>query len=74
MNLDVYIFCSLLKDYDEDFFALSFQEQYDSAHKYYKEFLASEYYKEKIDLTEAIHLYLEEKYAIDNSMDIDYEE
>ena len=74
MNLQVYTFCCLLKDYDEDFFALSFQEQYDSAHKYYKEFLASKHYKQTLDLTEAIHLYLEEKYAIDDSIDIDYDE
>lgn len=74
MNLNVYTFCCLLKEYDEDFAALSFQEQYDAAPKYYKTFLASKYNKENLNLTEAIELYLQEKYDIDDSLDLDFED
>jgi hypothetical protein len=72
MNLEVYTFSCLLKDYDEDYAALSFQDQYDLAPKHYKQFLSSRQYKELGDFIDAIHTYLEEKYIMDDSIDIDY--
>lgn len=74
MNINVYTFCCLLKEYDEDFAALSFQEQYDAAPKYYKNFLTSKYNKENLNLSEAIELYLQEKYDLDDSLDLDFED
>lgn len=71
MNLEVYTFCCLLQDYDEEFDSLSYQEQYDCAHKYYKEFLASKQSKESSDLVTAILYYLEDKYKVDDSLDLD---
>jgi hypothetical protein len=74
MNLQVYTFSTVLKEYDEDYAALSIQEQYDAAPKYYKQFLSSKQYKESANFLDAIHSYLEDKYLIDDSLDIDYED
>jgi hypothetical protein len=74
MNINVYTFCCLLKEYDEDFAALSFQEQYDAAPKYYKSFLTSEHNKDTINLSEAIELYLQARYDLDNSLDLEFED
>lgn len=74
MNLEVYTFTCILKEYDEDFEALSYQEQYDSAHKYYKGFLSSKQYKESSDLVVAILYYLEDKYKLDDSLDLDFDD
>lgn len=73
MNLEVYTFICLLKEYDEDFNSLSYQEQYDASHKYYKEFLSSKQSKESSDLITAILYYLEDKYSLDGSLDLDEE-
>lgn len=70
MNLEVYTFCSILKDYDEDFVSLSFQDQYDAAPKLYKQFIHSKYYNNKLDLIEAITEYLDNKY-IDEDFEFD---
>lgn len=74
MNLEVYTFCCLLKEYDEDFATLSFQEQYDSASKYYKQFLTSEHYKENIELIDAIDSYLVDRYSSDDFDGLEFEE
>jgi len=74
MNLEVYTFTCLLKNYDEEFDALSYQEQYDSAHKYYKEFLSSKQSKESSDLVIAILYYLEDKYQLDDSLDLNFDD
>lgn len=74
MNLEVYTFTCILKEYDEDFEALSYQEQYDSAHKYYKGFLSSKQSKESSDLITAINAYLEDKYELDDSLDLDFDD
>jgi hypothetical protein len=73
MNLEVYTFCSLLKEYDEEFNDLTYQEQYDLVPKYHRQFLNSMASKEITDTHTAMITYLEEKYAEDDSMDIEFE-
>jgi hypothetical protein len=74
MNLEVYTFTCLLKEFDEAFCELSLQEQYDAAPKYYKDFLASKESKESSDLVISILKYLEKKYELDVSLDLDFED
>lgn len=66
MNLDVYIFSCILKEYDEDFDSLSHQDQYDSVTKLYRQFQNSIHYKNKTNLDQAIIDYLEEKHSYKN--------
>jgi hypothetical protein len=62
MNLEVYTFSCLLKEYDEDYAALSPEEQYQVVNKYYKDYCKSEYAKDTSDLVTGMHVYLENKY------------
>ena len=62
MNLEVYTFSCLLKEFDEDYAGLTYQEQYDTIGKYYKEYSKSNEAKDSSDLVQGMVNYLENKY------------
>jgi hypothetical protein len=77
MNLEVYTFSCLLKEYDEDYEALTYQEQYETIHEYYKDYAKSKQAKNSSELTVGMVEYLEDKYSsIDmyDSFDLDDED
>ena len=61
MNLEVYTFSCLLKEFDEDYASLTYQEQYSSIGSYYKDYAKSEEAKDSSDLVKGIVNYLENK-------------
>ena len=77
MNLEVYVFTCLLKEFDDDYESLTYEEQYETIHQYYKDYAKSEEAKNSSDLTKGMIEYLENKYIIlDNneSLDLDLDQ
>jgi|APGre2960657404_1045060.scaffolds.fasta_scaffold80179_3 hypothetical protein len=79
MTYSVYLFVSLLKEYDDEFASRPIQEQFDLSKYLYKEFEKSEFYdkSQEDDLETCIIEYLENKYNrvdldLDTEIDDDY--
>jgi len=69
MNLEVYTFSCLLKEYDEDYEALTYQEQYEAVQNYYKDYCKSEEAKNSSEITIGMINYLENKYSSEDMYD-----
>jgi hypothetical protein len=72
MGYDEYLFSCLLKEYDEDFAAMPYDEQFDNLSKLYKEFEKSDYNEREEPLYACIERYLLHKQANElDELDVD---
>jgi hypothetical protein len=75
MGYDEYLFSCLLKEYDEDFASLPYDEQFDNLPRLYKEFEKSPFNEREESLYACIERYLLDKEANQNDeMDLDDDE
>lgn len=75
MGYDEYLFSCLLKEFDEDFAAMPYDEQFDHLPKLYKEFQKSPYNEQGESLYACIERYLLDKEANENDeLDVDSED
>lgn len=75
MGYDEYLFSCLLKEYDEDFAALPFDEQFDNLPRLFREFDKSGYNEKTEPLYACIERYLLHRQANQNNeMDVDDDE
>lgn len=72
MGYDEYLFSCLLKEYDEDFAAMPYDEQFDHLPKLYKEFVLSPFNEREESLYSCIEKYLLDREANQNDeLDVD---
>ena len=75
MGYDEYLFSCLLKEYDEDFAELPFDEQFDNLPRFFKEFEKSPFNEKSESLYGCIERYLLDREANQNNeMDVDDDE
>jgi len=74
MGYDEYLFSCLLKEYDEDFAAMPYDEQFDHLPRLFKEFDKSPFNEKEEPLYVCIERYLLDKEANQNDeLDVDSE-
>jgi hypothetical protein len=66
MGYDEYLFSCLLKEFDEDFAGLPYDEQFDNLPKLYKEFVLSPFNEREEPLHACIERYLLDREANQN--------